>query len=178
MTEVPTPPMPPGHDAPLTDPVVLELAGAVDALGMKISTLNDRLGAGERRTVILSVLVGIVIILSAVVIGLGIQVRSQALCQGEQNDAFRNASLQGRAAANAQADQQVAQLDQDVAQLDAQLTLLTTSPSASLVDQKRALADYIRSVADTKTRNLALRAAIVAAKQSRADNPLPAGNCT
>lgn len=151
---------------PLSDPAILKLAGVIDRLGKQVETLNVRIGRGEQRMLALGVLVGIVILLAGVVTFLGVQVRNQAECQGAQNDAFRNYVVSSRAARDVQDTQQIAQLDQ-------QVTLFNTvlNPNSTMAQRTAASVAY-------RTAVLNVRAATVAAKKARVDNPLPVGNCS
>ena len=108
--------------------------------------------------------IDIIIITAGVVYGS--HVADESACQAQQNDAFRHASIQSREARDAQDDQTINHLNQQIA-----LFNVTLDPSVDPTERRSAAAAYQQSA-------IAERDAIVRAKQARADNPLPPGNCS
>lgn len=92
------------------------------------------------------------------------QIKGLQDCQTRQWEQFRESQVQARAAADRQADEMISYLNQGI---DSFETIL--SPSTNREQKTNAVADYKQST-------IALRDATAAAKQTRAQHPLPEAN--
>lgn len=158
------------HAAPSPDPGLpveaATLTGAVTDLNAQVGALTNRITRSERVNAALITLLALIVLVGGYAVYVGYQVRAQTTCQGQQNDGFRAATLVSRRARDQQDNQQLALIDQ-------QLGLFTTilNPNATTTAQRAAIVDYTKSVAASKQ-------AIIDGQKKRADNPLPAGNCS
>lgn len=169
---------------PAGDPNVLTTADAqalqkaLAGLATQVDTFNQRLAGGERRWMVLTVLSGVIVIVLGVVIWLGIHVNTVSACQARQNDAFRASSQAARVVRDQQDRRQVTLIDQQGAQLDQQLDLFNKLGPDSTTDERvAATVAYRNKVMASKAANLSVREAIITGLKTRADNPLPDGNC-
>lgn len=107
----------------------------------------------------------------AVIFGVGYvhaqdQIKALTVCLDETSTQFRDSSVQGRIAADKQADEMISYLNQGIESFE---TIL--SPSTSRAQKTKAVADYKQST-------IALRDATASAKKTRAEHPLPETNCS
>jgi hypothetical protein len=79
---------------------------------------------------------------------------------------FRNSTIQSRIARDFQDDRQIGQLDQQIKLFD---TIL--NPASTAEERRNAQIAYKGAV-------LSNRDAVIAAKQTRQDHPIPTGNCS
>lgn len=155
-----------GGDSPPTAGEVASMHTAAGSLAKQVGTFNDRLRWLRKLVTIMAVVVVALVGAGGWLLYLNWHINSVVACQAKQNDAFRNASLQSRAAAKIQNDRGIQKIDQEQTML-----ATVTNPTATNAERAAAIQTY-RAAAQ------ASRDAQVAANQTRQDNPLPAGNCS
>lgn len=153
----------------MSEPIQDDAAGLLITARNLTTSVNDlaaKVTRSERLTYALAISLALDVLLTLALTILGYNVRGVSECQAQQNAAFREAANDARAARDKEDNQQLSLYD-------AQLTLFNTvlDPTRTQAQKNAASNAYRQSV-------LAARAAIIATKQSNADNPFPTGNCS
>ncbi len=181
-----------GPDSP--DPVVrrdvsdAEVIASADSLAARMELLTRNIGtlSGQQKRSWHAILglAGVWVIDVVLIIAVaffGWRVSSTSECQARQNDAFRAVSIQSRAIRENQDDQLINQYQRQIQRLDEQLTLFSTfldNPNTPPEQRRAAFVAYKNTVLADRAATVSAMESIVAAKQARADNPLPSGNCS
>lgn len=136
------------------------------ALAQTVDKLSTRIKRSEQRTYILAASLVLDVVFTVIVTAIGVQVNAASDCQAAQNDAFRDAAIQGRAAAAKERD-----ADRRKEAAESALFAVILNSGAAQEQRRQAVVTYNTELgAITEQRALADR--------QRQDNPFPEGNCS